>query len=86
MPIPFFTTAAALRFLREDLEGWLTEERCALLEIAAEVRRDLKNTAKAPTRQMWQQALADNAIGQALAQGDREAARVRLLALLAADS
>jgi len=77
---------AFARSLRLALEGWLTEERCLVLELAAEIRRDLKSTAKLPSGKAWQHALSDEGIAHALAQGDRATARQRLLEHLAARS
>jgi precorrin-2 dehydrogenase/sirohydrochlorin ferrochelatase len=73
------------RFLRQELESWLTEERCQVLELAAEIRRDLKGTPSQPSGAAWQRALADDGVPRALAEGDRAGARQRLLTILAAD-
>jgi precorrin-2 dehydrogenase/sirohydrochlorin ferrochelatase len=77
---------AFARYLRQELEDWLTDERCAILELAAEVRRELRTAQHQPGGERWQRALADESVRDALARGDREGARQQLRAHLEADS
>lgn len=73
------------RYVRQELERWLTADRLAVLELAAEVRREIKGAAHQPSGEAWQRALADERVAQALASGDREGARRHLLAGLTSD-
>ena len=66
---------AFARFLREQLENWLTDDRCALLELAGEVRRDLRTSGRTLGPSAWRRALADVRVMQALEAGDPAAAR-----------
>jgi siroheme synthase-like protein len=75
---------AFARFLREQLQGWLTDARCALLELATEVRRDLRSAGKPLDSERWRRALDDAQLSESLAAGDRERARRRLLKSLMA--
>jgi siroheme synthase-like protein len=76
---------AFARFLREQLGGWLTDARCALLDLAAGLRRELQAADVAIPPQRWQAALADEAALAALADGDRESAHRRLREILTAE-
>jgi precorrin-2 dehydrogenase/sirohydrochlorin ferrochelatase len=76
---------AFARFLREQLQEWLTDARCALLELAAEQRRELRAAGIVVAADRWQAALADEATLAALDAGDREAARQRLREILTAE-
>jgi precorrin-2 dehydrogenase/sirohydrochlorin ferrochelatase len=73
---------AFARFLREQLEEWLTDARCELLEILSEVRRELRAAGGSVEAARWRAAIADDAVASALAAGDREGARRRLRAIL----
>jgi siroheme synthase-like protein len=75
---------AFARFLREQLEAWLTDARTDLLELAAELRRELLAGGARIVGERWQAALADDAAMQSLADGDRDAARRRLREILTA--
>ncbi len=77
---------AFARFLRQSLERWLTPERSAALEIAAEVRRELRTRGQQASAEDWQRAIDDAEVARALAAGDRDEARRRLLDRLTADS
>jgi precorrin-2 dehydrogenase/sirohydrochlorin ferrochelatase len=77
---------AFARFLREQLEAWLTDARCALLDLAAELRRELQAAGVTIDSQRWQAALADEAALAALAEGDRESAHGLLREILTAES
>jgi siroheme synthase-like protein len=74
------------RFLREQLQDWLTDARCALLELVTEIRRDLRSAGKPQSPERWRRALDDHETNAAMAAGDREAARRRLLKSLLADA
>jgi siroheme synthase-like protein len=69
---------AFARYLREELEAWLTDERCLLLVLLAEVRRELRAAGTSVSSDAWHDAIADNAVADALAAGDRDGARRRL--------
>jgi precorrin-2 dehydrogenase / sirohydrochlorin ferrochelatase len=73
---------AFARFLREQLEGWLTDARCELLELVAELRRELRTDGVSVESGRWQRAIADEAVAAALEAGNRDAARRRLRAIL----
>jgi precorrin-2 dehydrogenase len=69
---------AFARFLREQLQDWLTDTRCALLDLVADVRRDLRTAGKNVDSEQWRRALDDEEANEAIASGDREGARRRL--------
>jgi precorrin-2 dehydrogenase/sirohydrochlorin ferrochelatase len=73
---------AFARHLRTDLDRWLTPERCALLDLAADLRHELRADGQAPDAEDWQRALDDPEVQRALTDGDRDAARERLLVAL----
>jgi precorrin-2 dehydrogenase/sirohydrochlorin ferrochelatase len=73
---------AFARFLREQLEGWLTDSRCELLELLAELRRELRADGAPVDASRWQAAIADDGVTAALETGDRDAARRRLRVIL----
>jgi siroheme synthase-like protein len=50
---------AAARAIREELEGYLTEEHAALVELAAEAREDLRRRGVSPGPARWRGALDD---------------------------
>ena len=50
---------AAARAIREELEGYLTEEHAALVELAAEAREDLRRRGVSPAPDRWRGALDD---------------------------
>jgi precorrin-2 dehydrogenase/sirohydrochlorin ferrochelatase len=70
---------AFARHLREELDGWLTPERCALFEIVADVRSALRAEGANPDGSAWKAALADDSLLEALATGDQKMARARLM-------
>ncbi|MCC6176564.1 MAG: bifunctional precorrin-2 dehydrogenase/sirohydrochlorin ferrochelatase [Chloroflexi bacterium] len=72
---------AFARLLRQELEAWLTPERCVLLDLFAEVRRDLLAAGRNPGPDAWRRAASPGVIA-ALAAGDHARARERLLAAL----
>jgi precorrin-2 dehydrogenase/sirohydrochlorin ferrochelatase len=73
---------AFARYLREQLAAWLTDERCTLLEIAAEVRSELRSAGTSMPRDAWQRAIDDPAVAHAVEAGNRGEARARLRAAL----
>jgi len=75
---------AFARFLREQLQDWLSDTRCALLDLVAEVRRDLRSAGKSPDSEGWRRALDDEQVTTAIESGDREGARRRLFQALMA--
>ena len=48
---------AAARAIREELEGYLTEEHAALVELAAEARADLRRRGRSAPAARWRDAL-----------------------------
>jgi siroheme synthase-like protein len=75
---------AFARHLREQLDGWLTEARCTLLELATELRRDVRAAGRTVDPDVWQRAIDDARVTEAIAAGDRQDARRRLFELLMA--
>ena len=73
------------RYLREELEDWLSEERLALLDLVADVRAELRAAGTNPGPERWRGAVRSDIL-DVLASGDREAARRALLAALATPS
>jgi precorrin-2 dehydrogenase/sirohydrochlorin ferrochelatase len=69
------------RYLREELEAWLTPERVELFELLADVRRELQAAGRNPDPELWRRAV-DVDLVRELAAGDRPAARRRLLLAL----
>jgi len=69
---------AAARKIREELGQFLSEEYVPLLEIAAEVRQELRQRAIAVDAETWNLAL-DGDFRQLLRQGKRAEAKERLL-------
>ena len=66
------------RHLRTELESWLTPERIELLDLMADVRRELQAKGDNPPAEIWRLAINDDVVG-ALDRGDRPAARALLL-------
>lgn len=75
---------AFARFLREQLQDWLTDARCALLEVMADVRRDLRSAGKPLDSERWRRALDDEQVTRSIEAGDREGARRRIFETLMA--
>ncbi len=69
---------AMARKMREELEGFLTEEYTLLLELAAEVRRELREQDVLVEPEVWNAAL-DGELKRLLAQGRRAEAKDRLV-------
>ena len=70
---------AMARRLREELEEYLTEEHVQMLDLAAEVRAELRERGLVVDPDVWNAAL-DGELKQLLAEGRWEEAKVRLLA------
>jgi siroheme synthase-like protein len=75
---------ALSRAIREELEGYFTEDYAALADLAAEVRRELGGSARRPGPEAWHRALGQPDVRRLLGDGCREEARDRLLAHLRA--
>jgi siroheme synthase-like protein len=69
---------AFARFLREQLQEWLSDSRCTMLGLAAEIRRELLGKGTPPTPEQWREALNDPQMLDAIEAGDDEAARQRV--------
>jgi precorrin-2 dehydrogenase / sirohydrochlorin ferrochelatase len=75
---------AFARFLREQLQEWLTDTRCTLLDLVAEVRRDMRSAGKSIAAERWHRAIDDEQVARAIESGDREGARRRIFESLMA--
>jgi siroheme synthase-like protein len=73
---------AFARFLREQLQEWLSDSRCTMMALAAEIRRELLGTGTPPTAERWRGALNDPRVLDAIEAGDDEAARQRVREVL----
>jgi precorrin-2 dehydrogenase/sirohydrochlorin ferrochelatase len=77
---------AAARKLREELERLLGDEYALMLEVASEVRQELRSRGLMVDPETWNRAL-DETLLSLLRQGRREEARERLRrSLLAAEA
>lgn len=72
------TSPAMARKMREELEAFLTEDYALMLDLAAEVRRELLEKGVAVTPEVWNAAL-DADVKRLLGEGRREEAKDRLL-------
>lgn len=72
---------AVAKRLRRELEAWLDKGPAQLLELAAEVRQELRRQGQRTTPGRWQRAL-DASLLALLQKGQRAAARRRLLSAL----
>lgn len=72
---------AAARLIREELEEFLTEEHALLLEVAAEVRGELRERDVVVDAEIWNRALQGD-VRVLLAAGRREEAKRKLLQAL----
>ena len=68
---------AAARAIREELEGYLTEEHAALVELAAEAREDLRRRGVSPGPARWRGGL-DERLRRLIADRRYRQARARL--------
>jgi precorrin-2 dehydrogenase/sirohydrochlorin ferrochelatase len=73
---------AFARYLREQLAEWLTDARCTLLELLAELRRDLRRAGRQIEPELWRRAIGDGEVMRSIESGDREGARRRLFEAL----
>lgn len=64
--------------VRRDLEAYFTPEYGELVELAAEVRAELRSRAQRPGAAVWREALDRDLVGL-LAEGRRDEAKARLL-------
>ncbi|MBI4611497.1 MAG: bifunctional precorrin-2 dehydrogenase/sirohydrochlorin ferrochelatase [Candidatus Rokubacteria bacterium] len=69
---------ALARVIREELEAYFTEEYTVLAQVAAEVRRELRQHARSVDGEAWRRAL-DADLRRLIAEGRREEAKERLL-------
>ena len=69
------------RYLREEIEDWLSDDRLALLDLVADVRAELRAAGDNPGPERWRHAVRSNIL-HTLTTGDRAAARRALLAAL----
>lgn len=68
---------AAARAIREELEGYLTEDHAILVEMAADAREDLRRKAVSPGPARWRGAL-DGGLRRLIADKRYRQARARL--------
>jgi precorrin-2 dehydrogenase/sirohydrochlorin ferrochelatase len=73
---------AMARKMREEIEEFLTDDYAAMLELAAEVRAELREQGKLIDADIWNKAL-DADLKKLLAEGKQAEARERLLKSLA---
>lgn len=73
---------AVARYIRDELEGFLTPEHLTLLELAAELRAETRARGQRVAGEAWRQAL-DGELLALIGRGDLSAARARLMARLA---
>jgi precorrin-2 dehydrogenase/sirohydrochlorin ferrochelatase len=73
---------AMARRMREELQAFLTEDYALMLELAAEVRAELREKGVLVHADVWNQAL-DADLRRLLSEGRREEAKERLLRSLA---
>lgn len=69
---------AFARWMREYLDAWLPEECGSLLEVLADVRREVKGRGPLPPYKYWQDAITDE-VRERLRAQDRQSAREHLL-------
>jgi siroheme synthase-like protein len=72
---------AMARKMREEIEAFLTDDYVAMLELAAEVRAELRDQGKLVDADIWNRAL-DGELKQMLANGKQSEAKERLLRAL----
>jgi precorrin-2 dehydrogenase len=77
------TSPALSRVIREELEGYFTDDYAALSRLAAEVRRELSTRRHRVDAEVWRRAL-DADLRRLLADGRHDEARTRLLERLGA--
>ena len=72
------TSPAMARKMREEIETFLTEDYALMLELAAEVRAELREKGMLIDSEVWNKAL-DSDVRRLLAEGKRAEAKERLL-------
>ena len=72
------TSPAMARKMREEIETFLTEDYALMLELAAEVRAELREKGMLVDSEVWNKAL-DSDLRRLLAEGKRAEAKERLL-------
>ncbi len=72
------TSPAMARKMREEIETFLTEDYALMLELAAEVRAELREKGMLVDSEVWNKALDSN-LRRLLAEGKRAEAKERLL-------
>ena len=72
------SSPALSRAIREDLESYFTEEYAEVAQVAAEVRRELRQRSVSPDAKAWRQALGDG-FRRLIAEGKREEAKAHLM-------
>src|SRR5438046_7960189 len=72
------TSPAMARKMREEIEAFLTEDWALMLELAAEVRAELREKGALVDSEVWNRAL-DADLRRLLAEGKRPEAKARLL-------
>lgn len=75
------TSPAMARKMREELEAFLTEGHALMLELASEVRNELREKDILIDAEIWNSAL-DNDLKQLLVEGRRAEAKTRLFQAL----
>jgi siroheme synthase-like protein len=74
---------ALARWLREELETYLSEDFERLAQLLAEVRSELRERGVSATPEAWQAAI-DGGLRELVAAGRHDEARARLLSALGA--
>lgn len=77
------TSPAMARKLREEMEAYFTDEYADLLELVAEVRRELRSENRTVSSDAWNAALTPE-LRDLLSEGQRDRAKEMLLANLSA--
>ncbi len=72
------SSPALSRAIREELESYFTKNYGELTEVAAEVRRELKQRSVSPGAKAWRQALGEG-FRRLIAEGKREEAKAHLM-------
>ena len=72
------SSPALSRAIREELESYFTRDYAELTEVAAEVRRELRQRSVSPGAKAWRQALGEG-FRRLIAKGKREEAKAHLM-------
>ena len=75
---------ALARLIREELETYFTDDYGPLVDVAAEVRRELRQRGQAASGESWRRAFDDAGARRLIAEGRRDEAKARLLSRLGA--